>query len=130
MKAKWILKGFGILVLVVLFVAAVGYGTMYLWNWLVPDLFHGPTITLVQTYGLLLLSKILFGGFHGKGRWRHHEGGPRGYWKSKMRAKWQNMSPDERQKLREKFRRHCRDWDNDWDEPTETEQPNSKEPQA
>lgn len=125
MKARWILKGFGFLVLGILFVAALGYGTMYLWNWLVPTLFHGPTITLLQTYGLLLLSKILFGGFHGKGRHGHH-GGPRGYWKAKMRAKWQNMTPEERQKLRDKCRGHFRNWNDDWDEPAETGKPTNE----
>ncbi|MCK5137961.1 MAG: hypothetical protein KAR19_19400 [Bacteroidales bacterium] len=42
---------------------------MWLWNWLVPELFNGPVVTYWQTLGLLLLSKILFSGI-GKG---HHD---------------------------------------------------------
>lgn len=32
-----------------------------LWNWLVPDLFGLPTLTLVQTFGLTMLLGLLFG---------------------------------------------------------------------
>ena len=53
--------------------AAVGYlilglVTLLLWNWLVPTLFNGPEIGFVQSLGLLVLAKILFGGWGG-GRW-------------------------------------------------------------
>jgi len=47
---------------------AFGFGFMYLWNWLIPELFAGPTITFWQGIGLLLLSKILIG-HHG--HWKH-----------------------------------------------------------
>jgi hypothetical protein len=33
-----------------------------LWNWLVPELFHGPTITWLQAFGLLILSNFLVKG--------------------------------------------------------------------
>lgn len=52
--------GFGILGIGFVFLAI--YVTMSLWNWLVPDLFHGPLITFWQTAGLFLLSKILLTG--------------------------------------------------------------------
>jgi len=72
---KWI--GFGILGLG--FIALLIFVTMHLWNWLVPELFHGPVITFCQTAGLLILSKILFSGFgHCRGgghhRRHHHHG--------------------------------------------------------
>jgi hypothetical protein len=35
---------------------------MWLWNWLVPEIFNGPVLTYWQTLGVLLLSKILFSG--------------------------------------------------------------------
>jgi hypothetical protein len=69
-----------------------GYVTMQLWNWLMPMLFGLRTITFVQTLGLLLLSKILFGGFHGR------SGGRR--WKRDMAERWEKMSPEERERLR------------------------------
>lgn len=33
---------------------------MWLWNWLIPELFNGPTITFWQSAGLFILSNILF----------------------------------------------------------------------
>jgi len=54
--------------LVVVGIAALGWVVMALWNWLIPSLFIGAKeIGYVQAMGLLLLSKILFGGFRGHG---------------------------------------------------------------
>ena len=44
-----------------------GFISMSLWNALIPDLFHGPVITYWQSLGLLILGKLFFGGFGGKG---------------------------------------------------------------
>jgi hypothetical protein len=70
MNALWILKGIAIAI-----VAAVvlGFVVMYLWNWLAPRVFNLPTIQFKHALGILLLSKILFGGFGG-GHWRGHHG--------------------------------------------------------
>jgi hypothetical protein len=32
----------------------------FLWNWLVPDLFHGPEVTFWQAWGLSTLAALLF----------------------------------------------------------------------
>src|SRR5690242_11656161 len=37
----------------------------WLWNALIPDLFHGPTVNFPQAIGLVVLAKVLFGGFRG-----------------------------------------------------------------
>lgn len=74
-------------------VAAFGAVVMLLWNWLVPDLFSGPQISFWQALGVLILSKILFGGFHGKG----------GGWKNDCRQRMQHITPEEKQKLRHRF---------------------------
>ncbi|MCZ6520931.1 MAG: hypothetical protein O6848_05500 [Bacteroidetes bacterium] len=79
---------------------------MYLWNWLIPELFTGPTITMIQAIGLLILAKILFGGW-GRGR------GPLSYsnhhrWRKRFEEKWDNMAPQEREKFRHSFRSKCR----------------------
>jgi hypothetical protein len=77
MKALRVLKyvGFGILGLG--FLIGVIFGVQALWNWLIPELFHGPVLTWWQTAGLFLLSKILLTGIapgrpnhHGKSEWR------------------------------------------------------------
>ncbi|MFK8044768.1 MAG: hypothetical protein AB8B72_04695 [Crocinitomicaceae bacterium] len=58
----WVLLGIiGIGGLIILF----GFIIMWLWNWLMPDLFGLSTITYWQGMGLCLLSKIFFGGIGG-----------------------------------------------------------------
>ena len=66
-KKFWIFKAIKIAIMVTLFINVAGFGTMYLWNWLMPLLFKLPAITFLQAIGLLVLSKILFGGFRGRG---------------------------------------------------------------
>ena len=51
----------GITALIVLF----GFVFMWLWNWLMPDLFGLGVINFWQGVGLILLAKILFGGMGG-----------------------------------------------------------------
>jgi hypothetical protein len=50
--------GFGLLFLG--FLALLGFVTMWLWNWLMPEIFGLTTIDYWQTWGLLLLSFIFF----------------------------------------------------------------------
>lgn len=77
MKALTVLKYVGFGILGVAFVIAVTFGVQALWNWLIPELFHGPVLTFWQTAGLFLLSKILLtgvapggSGHSGKREWR------------------------------------------------------------
>lgn len=80
-------------------IAFVGFGfiTMWLWNSLMPVLFHLPEITFCQTVGLMVLSRILFGGFGGHGR-GHHQ------CRRNMHEKWENMTPEDREHFREHLR--------------------------
>ncbi|MBK5278305.1 MAG: hypothetical protein JJE09_05520 [Bacteroidia bacterium] len=74
---------------------------MYLWNWLVPELFSGPVITFWQTVGLLVLSKIFFWSFSKKSHCGHNHAGPwRPYWKEK----WNTMNPEDREKFKQKMK--------------------------
>ena len=100
----WLLRGLKFVSFAALFLVAVGFATMYLWNWLVPALFHGPVISLAQTYGLLLLSRLLLG-FRGGG----HGGwaARRQAWKRRITAKMDHLSPEERESLRAKMERRC-----------------------
>jgi hypothetical protein len=78
------------------------YVTMQLWNWLVPVLFSGPVIDFWQALGLLVLSKIFFSGFS--------KGGQPGYgWRPYWKAKWQAMTPNERESFKQKMKeKWCR----------------------
>jgi hypothetical protein len=71
-------------VILVLFISTVLI--MLLWNWLIPDIFKGPQITLIQAAGLLLLSKLMFSGI-GRGFGRHPGGHRRYYDWKKCREK-------------------------------------------
>jgi hypothetical protein len=53
---------------------AFGYFVKLLWNWLMPAIFHLGTITYWQAFGIVILSKLIFGGIGGGG----HRGGPHG----------------------------------------------------
>jgi hypothetical protein len=105
-RSSWLLRGLKFAFLAVLFVAVVGFITMSLWNWLVPDLFHGPFITFPQTLGLLLLTRILFGGFNKSGRagaWSRR----RKMMREKMESRMASLSPEEQEKFRQKMHATC-----------------------
>lgn len=98
--------GLGILkfvVLGVLCIGGLGFVIMTLWNWLVPELFHGPHITFWQALGILLLSKLLFG-WHNSGG--HDSGwGFKGkkQWKDKMMTRMERLDPEQRERIRDRF---------------------------
>ena len=77
-------------------VAALGAVVMLLWNAIVPDVFTAAQpIDYLHALGLLVLSRILFGGFRGHGGWHRGMHGHRhGHW-----AKWKAMTPEEREKF-------------------------------
>ena len=84
-------------VLFVVVLAGLGFVVMGLWNWLMPALFGLKVIGYWQAMGLLILSKILFGGLHGpRGR--------SGYRLHGMRERWKQRTPEEREKFRQDFR--------------------------
>ena len=74
-------------------VAVFGFVVECLWNSLVPVIFGGKAISFWQALGLLILSKILFSGFHRGGR-----GG--GWNRRHMEERWANMSAEERERFR------------------------------
>lgn len=61
MKVTELLEAFLIgLVLVAVVAVIFGFPTMWLWNWLMPELFELQTITFWQALGLNVLCSILF----------------------------------------------------------------------
>jgi len=93
-RATRILKFAAIAVLVI---ALAGFIVMQLWNWLTPALFGWHVITFWQALGILILSKILFGGFRAPS-------GPPGFVRARMMERWAEMTPEERQKWRQSMR--------------------------
>jgi predicted tellurium resistance membrane protein TerC len=81
--------------------AAVAFGAvlMLLWNWLVPDIFGGPQLTLLQAIGLLVLSKLLFGGLGNRSSSHKKE-----MWKKHYESKLSKMNSEEREKFKESLK--------------------------
>jgi len=75
-------------------VAVLSVAVMELWNWLAPAVFGGHTINYWQALGLLVLSRILFGGLRGR----------RGHWRYRMTHE---MTPEERERFRQGLRARC-----------------------
>ena len=98
-RGRWGFK----LALCLLCVPLLGVVVMLLWNWVMPPIFPGVAeIGFWRALGLLVLCRILFGGFRG----RH------GGWRDKrhfMRARWEAMTPEERERCQLRSRMFCRD---------------------
>ena len=97
MRGRWLLRGLGLAVMAAAFVAVCSLVVMLLWNALVPELFRGPVLGFWQAAGLLVLSRILFGGFQRRG-WH-------GSWRHRRRERWERMTPEERTRFREGYAR-------------------------
>ena len=96
MKKYRLLKALKVVGVVVLATVVFGLVVMQLWNWLMPTIFGLTTLTFAQALGLLLLTKLLFGGFH------KHVGG-RG-WRRHMEDRFANMTVEERERFRSGLR--------------------------
>ena len=99
MKRRWILRAVKFVVFAAMAAAVLSLVVMGLWNWLMPRLFGLHPIGFWQALGLLLLSKILFGGFRGRR--------PHMQWRGRIIERWAQMSPEEREKFREGMRGRC-----------------------
>ncbi|HMK84720.1 MAG TPA: hypothetical protein VK437_02080 [Steroidobacteraceae bacterium] len=106
-----ILRGLKILALVVLAVAVFGYAVMSLWNWVIPQVTGWHSIGFGQAVALLVLCRILFGGFRGRGGW---------HWRRRMEERLAQMSPEERERFREALSRRCEWRDGKGNVPNET----------
>jgi hypothetical protein len=101
MRAKRILKMVvAFIFFAPLLIAGLGFLVKSLWNWLTPALFGWHAITFWQAVGILILSKILFGGFRGGSGRRMH-------WRGRMRERWEHMTPEEREKFRQGMQGRC-----------------------
>jgi hypothetical protein len=96
MNTRWLYRGVKVAAIVTVAVAVFGFVVKGLWNGLMPNIFGWHTITFWQAVGLLLLSKILFGGgFRGRGG---------ANWRRRMEERWEKMTPEEREKFSQGMR--------------------------
>ncbi len=100
MKRNWMRRGLKFALLALLAATVFSLVTMSLWNWLMPALFGLRAITFWQALGLLVLSRILLGGFRGRPCHSMH-------WRRRMHERWEQMTPEEREKFRQGMRERC-----------------------
>jgi hypothetical protein len=101
------------------------YATMYIWNWLVPEIFNGPMLSFWQTAGLILLVKLFVGfskGWGWGGNYKHY------MWKQRMKEKFGHMSEEEKQafKAEMKNRWKHKKWGGNYDYCEEVETPKTE----
>ena len=97
MRWKWIFLAPLAILAMLVFIAIGGEIVQYLWNWLLPPLFGWRQINFWQALGLLVLCRILFGG------WASHGPG-RSSFRRSMKERCENMTPEERDRLRQRMR--------------------------
>src|SRR5262245_47686734 len=96
----WIARLLKWVVFIAVAVGVFSFVVMSLWNWLMPSIFGARPIGVWQAFGLLILSRILFGGF--RGGW-----GGRGRWRYRMMERWNQMTPEEREKFQAGLQARC-----------------------
>ena len=76
---------------------------MLLWNGVLTSVVHVGAVTFWQAAGILVLSKILFGGFRkpGMGGWQMRK---------RMFMKWDSMSPEQQEEFRSRMQGCGRNW--------------------
>jgi hypothetical protein len=95
MRKKWFIFAPLAIIGFALFIAVGGQLVHLLWNWLLPPIFGWRQITFWQALGLLALCRILFGGLGSHG--------PRSHMRNRMRGRWNNMTPEEREQCRQRM---------------------------
>jgi hypothetical protein len=85
---------------VLLFIALGGEIGRLLWNGLLPPIFGWRQITFWQALGMLVLCRILFGGWGG-------HGGGRSRFRRHMGERMEKMTPEERERFRQGMLRRC-----------------------
>jgi hypothetical protein len=104
MRRKWMFIAPLAILGMLVFTVIGGELVMRLWNWLLPTLFGWREITFWQALGLLLLCRILFGGFGGRGFGRSSI---RGRIRERMAERWDRMTPEERERFRQGMAGRC-----------------------
>ena len=99
MRGRRIFRVLKVVAIVIVAFTVFGFVVTQLWNYLMPGLFGLHAITFWQAIGLMVLGRLLFGGFRpGRGGFG---------WRGEMKRRWEQMTPEEREKFREGMRGRC-----------------------
>lgn len=82
--------------------AAGSAAVWLLWNWLMPEIFKLPQISYWQAMGLLVLSRLLVGGW---GSRKPHHRTP--FEKEAFKQKFMNMTDEEKLRFKEEWKQRC-----------------------
>src|SRR5579863_3434647 len=96
MRGRRALRFLKVAAIAILAFTVFGFVVTHLWNYLMPGLFGLHAITFWQAVGLIVLGRLLFGGFgprFGGAPWRRH---------------WGALGTDDARRAREITRRHAR----------------------
>src|ERR1700692_1399488 len=116
MSGRRVLRVLKVVAIVIVAFTVFGFVVTHLWNFLMPGLFGLRTITFWQAVGLMVLGRLLFGGFRpgrgGVGGGGGVVGGVRrgggGFgWRGESMSRWDQMTPEDREKFREGMRGRC-----------------------
>jgi len=84
-KIAWIIGG---IFLAVILAFLFGYVVMLLWNWIMPTLFNLPEIDYWMAFGIIILGRLIFGGFgHGHNNHKKSDHNER-FYSSKFKNKF------------------------------------------
>lgn len=101
-KSFWIKRAIFIPIAIAAGVFIFGFVVMSLWNCILPAVIGVTAITFWQALGILVLAKILFGGFKGfPGHHKCHEHA------HDWHHKWMHMTPEEREKFKTEWKDRC-----------------------
>lgn len=108
MSMRWIVLAPLAILGILVFVAVGGVVVLLLWNWLLPPLLGWPQISFWQALGLLLLCRILFGGFgiHSSGRPSIRRRMSERF-SERFAERMERMTPEERERFRQRMRERC-----------------------
>lgn len=99
MRGKRIFRVFKFVAIAIVAFTVFGYVVTRLWNFVMPPLFGFHLISFWQAVALMILGRLLFGGF------RPRPGGM--HWRRRMMERWEQMTPEQREKFREGLRGRC-----------------------
>lgn len=102
---KYILKGAGFLIVMVGLFLLLVYGFMILWNITIPEIFGVKSLTYGMAFRILIIARILFGGFGF--RWTNND--KKKFWRERMNMKMEKMTDDEKAEFKRKLWQKCND---------------------
>jgi hypothetical protein len=102
---KNILKGIGFAVVMGGLFLLLVYAFMLLWNITIPDVFGLKSLTYGEAFRLLILARILIGGFGF--RWTNNHRGR--FWRERMKMKMEHMTEEEKSEFKRRLWQKCKD---------------------